>query len=179
MLAGTTSMQAPFVIAAAGNGDLAALAREHFGALTPLRMTLDDDDALRQVGDGQAAVAVLPIPVEDGHGWWTTLADRRLHIVARLPFWTARPLGAPRGQALVVAGSPPDASGHDRGFLTLESARIGALTEAGLPPRSILRDRGQALVQVDGLLAQDDPRLAGLGRVVVLGGYAVPVGGAA
>lgn len=202
LLAGTTSMQGPFLVAVAadGTGDsLTQLAREHFGALTPLRVQGSTGQALNEVHNGNAAVAVLPFPVESEQrrdSWWTALLRReqRLHVIARLPFWTVRPEGAPTAQALVVASNPPDASGNDRSFLALEvaadvsRARIASeLTAAGLPPDTIVlcREPGaaqaQVLVEVSGALTEDDPRLAALGSVlrqpVVLGGYAVPMEG--
>ncbi len=73
--------------------------------------------------------------------WWTTLLHKdepRIYVIARLPFWTPRPEGAPRVQALLVGNVPPDPSGDDRSLLGLEvavdvsRARLGqALTAAG------------------------------------------------
>ena len=98
-------------------------------------------------------------------------------------------------QALVIAAIAPDASGRDRSLLGLEfdpdvsRARLAqALTAAGLPPASAIlrRDPGvpaQALVEVDGYVTDDDPRLTRLGasfrRPIVLGAYAVPEDGGA
>ncbi len=204
LLAGTTAMQGPFLVAVAadGNGDsLTQLAREHFGALTPLRVQGSAGQALNEVHNGNAAVAVLPFPVGSDQArnvWWSALLrlDQRLYINARLPFWSPRPEGAPNAQALVVASTPPDPSGDDRSFLALEldadvsRARIASeLGNAGLAPETIVLSReagaaeAQVLVEVVGALTENDPRLAALGRVlrrpVVLGGYAVPVGGIA
>jgi chorismate mutase len=203
MLAGTTSMQSPFVVAVAASttGDsLTQLAREHFGALTPLRVQGSAGQALNEVHNSNAAVAVLPFPLEDAAPreiWWGALLrlDQRLFVNARLPFWAPRPEGAPTAQALVVASTPPDPSGDDRSFLALEldfdvsRARIASeLTNAGLAPEMLLLTRdastseAKVLVEVAGALTEDDPRLATLGRVlrrpIVLGGYAVPIGGA-
>jgi hypothetical protein len=95
-------------------------------------------------------------------------------------------------QALVVAAVAPDASGRDRSLIGLEltgessRARLtAALTAADLPPLTTILRRDPAattvLVEVEGLVAEDDPRLARLGEVarrpVVLGAYAVPVEG--
>ena len=115
---------------------------------------------------------------------------------ARLPFWAARPEGAPRVQALVVGVVPPDASGADHTLLGLEVAlehsrtRLSqGLAAAGLQAGATIlrRDPGAAtalvLVDVEGFVAEDDARLAALaasvaGRVpVVLGAYAVPLEG--
>ena len=211
LIGGMTVVQRPMRIAVceAGGGGAAylAAAREHFGALVPLHGHSTPAQALNEVGSGQAVAAVLPVPREDEtvrEAWWTTLLhqDRtrsndadamRLHVVARLPFWAARPEGAPTVQALVVTAADPDPSGADRSLLGLElaldtsRARLGtALGAAGVRagPVILRRDPGaavaHALVDVEGFVAEDDARLGALGAVlrrpVVLGAYAIPVG---
>jgi chorismate mutase len=203
LLAATTGMQGAHVIAVCETdsaGGYAQVAREHFGALTAMRIHTSPAQALADVGAGNASAAVLPMPSEietPAAAWWTALLYKdapRIHVIARLPFWAPRTEGAPTLPAMVIAAFPPDASGSDRSLLGLEMpldvsrARMtAALTGAGLAPSQIVlrRDPGpdaaRALVEVDGLLAEDDPRLATLGlvlrRPIVLGAYAVPVGG--
>lgn len=199
MLAGTTSMQGGFSLAVGDSapiGDLTALAREHFGALTPLRAFHSPGQAMMDVVQGYSSVAVLPFPA-DGETWWISLMhnEPRLHVIALLPFWRPRPEGSAAMRALVVAAAPPDASGEDRSFLGLECdtdvsrTRLSSeLAAAGLQPETMVLTRQQGsptahvLVDVDGYLADDDPRLGRLGyelrRPVLLGSYAVPVGGA-
>lgn len=193
LLAGTTAMQAQQVIAVCDpvpGSAMTQLAREHFGALTPMRSFGSPAQALNEVANG-AAVAVLPMPSEADaprDAWWTGLPARqpRMHIVARLPFWAPRPEGAPTAQALVVAAASPDASEHDRSLLVLEldsdisRARLSTeLTAADLKPGTMVVLRPYVLVEVDGLVADNDPRLARVPyRTTALGGYAVPVQGA-
>ncbi|HEX2943503.1 MAG TPA: chorismate mutase [Rhodopila sp.] len=200
MLAGTTSMQGGFSLAVADpdpGAALTQLAREHFGALTPLRQYGSPGQAMVDVSQSHAAVAVLPYPSETDI-WWVALLhhEPRLHIIARLPFWQPRPEGMAQTDALVVAGTPADASGEDRSFLGLECdsdvsrTRLSSeLATAGLKPETLvlLRPPGSpvanVLVEVDGFLADDDVRLSHLGSVlrrpVVLGNYAVPISGGA
>ncbi|HEY0184380.1 MAG TPA: chorismate mutase [Rhodopila sp.] len=200
LLAGTTTMQGGFSLAVC-DGDpgapLTQLAREHFGALTPLRTYSSPGQALADVSQGGASVAVLPYPSETTN-WWIALLhhEPRLHIIARLPFWKPRSDGAPTEQALVVAATPVDASEDDQSFLGLECdsdvsrARLSSeLTGAGLTPQTMVLARQQVasltnvLVEVAGYLADDDARLSRLGSVlrrpVVLGSYAVPLAGSA
>jgi chorismate mutase/prephenate dehydratase len=198
LLAATTAMQRPFLVAV-GSADLIGAAREQFGALTPLRVHASPAQAIAAVSAGAASVSVLPMPTQDeppGAAWWTMLLpqDRpRLHIIGRLPFWAPRVEGAPGAQALVVAAVAPDPSGHDRTLIAVEMdgegshARLtAALRAADLSPRSLIlrRDPGQGalgLVEVDGFLTDGDARLARIGALrpaVVLGTYALPVGGA-
>ena len=194
LLAGTTGMQTPLQIAvcdAAPGASMTQIAREHFGALTPIRVHRSASGALTEVGNQTASVAVLPVPTE-ADGWWTTLSRQqpRMHVIARLPFWSTRTEGAPSAQALVVATSAPDPSGHDRSLLLMEldadvsRQRLTAeLTAAGLVPATMVLHRSPGspvaavLVEVDGYVADDDKRLASVPRrPVVLGGYAVPMG---
>ncbi len=202
LLAGTTGMQSKVVVAVCDNGPgaiLTQLAREHFGAFTPLRAHGSPAQALNDVTSGNATVAVLPLPTEaDGprDGWWATLASRtpRLHVIARLPFWTQRAEGAPTAQALVVATTAPDTSTADRSFLVVElnddvsRDRLSQeLATVGLQPGPIVLRRDAdapaalALIDIAGHLTDEDARLSRLGgafrRPAVLGGYAEPIQG--
>lgn len=204
LLAGTTAMQGGFSIAvcsAGRDGAYVQVAREQFGALTPMRVYRSPAQAIGEVSAGRATAAVLPMPSrteEPRDAWWTALLQKdttRIHVVARLPFWAPRPDGAPDAPALVVAAAATDASGADRSLLGVElplemsQARLTtALTAAGLEPGLVLlrRDPGataaDALVEVGGYVTDDDPRLAQIAgvprRPVVLGAYAIPLEGA-
>lgn len=199
LFAATTSMQGSYVVAVCEtdpSSPFTQAAHEHFGALTPLRVHRSPSQAIAELSAGTAICAVLPLP-SDGEttAWWTALLHRddpRIYVIARLPFWAPRPEGAPRVQALVVAAVAPDPSAHDRSLIGLElhadasRARLtAALTKANLTPSSTILRRDPAatlaLVEVEGLVAEDDPRLSALDgvvrRPVVLGAYAVPVDG--
>ncbi len=201
LFAATTSMQGPFVVAVCQRAPAAgfiACAREHFGALTPLRAHLSPARAIAEVSAGTATVAVLPMPQEEeppSAAWWTTLLhqdDPRLHVAARLPFWAPRTEGASQARALVVAAAAPDASRQDRTLLgfdlppEMSRARLSAACAgAGLAPAAMILRRdaaaqtAQGLIEVDGYITEDDPRLTALAeaasRPLVLGAYAVPV----
>jgi chorismate mutase len=203
LFAGTTAMQAPYAITVcdpAPGGAFSAIAREHFGALIPLRAHRTPAQAIGEVSAGTATAAVLPLPTEEetlSAAWWTALLhkdDPRIYVVARLPFWDPRPEGAPQAQALVVGTSPPDATASDRSLLGLElapdvsRARLTTtLTAAGLSPGPTIlrRDAGSpvahALVDVAGFVTEADPRLAAISSVlrapVVLGAYATTIEG--
>jgi chorismate mutase/prephenate dehydratase len=202
MFAGALTIEGGQTIAVADgeDGDRLALAREHFGPLTPMRRHRNPAQALADLERGAAQAAVLPVPGDDedaAGGWWTALMGQggahRLCVIGKLPFWTRRPEGAPAGEAYVVAAMRPDESGDDRGLVALEfaadtsRARINAnLAAAGFTPgniwmkRSAGNERLLALVEVAGLVADDDARLAVIGgldaRAVVIGGFAAPLG---
>ena len=173
MLAGTTAMQTAVSVAVfdpSGDGTLAALAREHFGFLTPVIAHQSIEAALHDVRTGAAVVAVLPFPTATA-AWWPALtaAEARLHINARLPFWASRPKNIPSADALVVGPEAPDASGADRSFIAMpDRAR---LTDGGLIPHAT----HGTVCEVEGMISDDDPRLPA--GAIVLGGYAIPVAG--
>ncbi|OYV41322.1 MAG: chorismate mutase [Acidocella sp. 20-61-6] len=185
-----------------GGADRIALAREHFGPLTPLRRHHNPAQTLADIARDTAQVAVLPPIAEedDGQGaWWqmlTASGPHRLYVAGKIPFWTKRAEGSPVGEAYVVSAARPDPSGEDRALIALElsgdtsRARVTAMMkEAGFAPGPIWVKRAtgelriRALVEVEGLVEDEDPRLAaiaGLGAPpVVIGGYAVPLGEAA
>ncbi len=164
----------------------------------PLRVYRTPAQAIGQISAGTAAAALLPVPTEwdpPAAAWWTALLhkdDPRIHVTARLPFWSPRPEGAPQVQALLVAAAPPDPSGADRSLLGLEvpaeqsRARLSqALAAAGFDAGAtvLLRDSRDAparvLVDVAGFVAEDDPRLGRLAAIlrppIVLGAYAIPL----
>ena len=211
ILAGSIAQQGQFTVAvceatAGQTGAIGLLAREHFGALVPLRLHRSPAQALGDVAAGDAGAAVLPLPEEEASGapWWTLFlhqdgmapartdhgAERgRVHIVARLPFWTPRPDTAPHAAAFVAAAIPPDPSGADRTLFGLEfpaetsrTRLAGQIAAAGLTAGSILlrREADQktawALVDLAGFIVEDDPSLAtieGLLRPAArLGAYA-------
>lgn len=201
LLGTTTAQQHPLVVGVCEAGSdpaYLALAREHFGALTPMRPHRSPAETMEEVRAGRATVAVLPMPAEDeasSDAWWTALlhpGDPRMHVVARLPFWAPRPKGTPNVQGLVVSAAAPDPSGHDCSLLGLEladadRARLGAAVAAsGFRTGPMIVRQGVdglaacALTEVEGFISGDDPRLSALRgagcRPTVLGAYAVPVG---
>ncbi len=204
LLNGMTALQAPYALAVCDPdpaGGYTALAREHFGALTPLRCHGTAAQAIAEVGAGLAAAAVLPMPAATeaaSDAWWTALLRQdgpRVHVTARLPFWAKRPAGASALTALVVSAAPPDPSGSDRSLLGLEMAAAQSRSQLGQAVQlagfdgavTVLRQDGhaspaRALVDVAGFVTDDDPRCqalgASMGQPVVLGAYAIPLEGA-
>jgi chorismate mutase/prephenate dehydratase len=182
-----------------GGQDRLALAREHFGPLTPVRRHHNPAQTLADVARDTAQLAVLPPPGEDDDalgGWWpmlTATGPHRLSVIAKLPFWTKRAEGLPLGEAYVVAAVRPDPSGNDRCLIALELAADTSRTkvttllkDAGFAPGTIWVKRIpgdariRALVEVEGLVDDDDERLAAIAGLdappVVIGGFAVPLG---
>ncbi|WP_158747645.1 chorismate mutase [Acidisphaera sp. L21] len=205
ILGGMTALQGTYSLAICDpdpGGAYTAIAREHFGALIPLRTYRTPAQAIGEISAGTASAAVLPAPTEweePSAAWWTALLhkdDPRIHVTACLPFWAPRPEGAPKVQALVVSAAPPDPSGADRSLLGLEMALdqsrarfAQGLAASGFDAGTTVlrRDPGagsaRVLVDVAGFVPETDPRLASLTFTtrppIVLGAYAVPIEGPA
>lgn len=134
LIAAMTAIQAPFAAAiAGGEGAIQRfdLARQQFGSSIPVVVAEDARNAVRQVADGSAGVAVLPPPENGGKGarpgeapWWTLLspAEDAPRIVAALPFVLEAESDAPvrrrylagdGPRAVAVAKAPHNASGDD------------------------------------------------------------------
>ena len=116
MLAGTTAMQSPIRVAVwdpTADGAVTAIAREHFGAMTPMPGQESVAAALEAVRGGGAAIAVLPFPKGDAV-WWPALTagGARLHVV-RATAVLGRPAGGRAG------GGRSGRGGHGAG-------RVGA-----------------------------------------------------
>lgn len=196
-----TRLQGPFAAAAFApeeGPDLAGLTRDHFGSLIPITRFGSEMGVLRAVSSGKANIGVLPLPEADrGQPWWPKLArsgKASPKIIARLPF---APLDGGRGdslQAVVISLAEPEESGDDHGYLIVEldeAVSRGALktllSEAGFRVCDIQAwvdspDRTLHLVEIEGFLASDDPRLAALvdeaeavKQAWAVGSFAVPL----
>ena len=178
------------------------VARDHYGSTTPMIACQSAGQVLREVTEGQASVGVLPFP-EEGEiaPWWPFIAsarDNEPKVISRLPFVVANHNGG-RGQvsAVALARLTPEETGDDRSLLTVEMGEelsrarlIGALTTVGLPPiwqasgpAQIGQGGGLYLLEIEGFVSAEDPRLAklaetlgsALNRVTVLGAYPAPI----
>lgn len=197
LLAGSSAQQNDIQIAVCGGAELAALAREHFGALTPVLDCAHLGEVCAEIQKGLITAAVVRQPRnqresrEEPPPWWIRVFDNQgLNVVARLPFWRPRRNGVPEGDAFVVSAAPPDPSGDDRSLLGLRVAAGTApqdlrrdLAAAGFAPSEVLLSSARgthALADVQGFVAEDDARLGAVGCASspprVLGAYAVPFG---
>lgn len=174
------------------------LARDHFGCQIPFVAHDTPAQVLAAVRAGPQTIGVVPAPIEaDSAPWWPLLAGRDAtlpNVVARLPF-LAMPNARARGiSAFVLARIEAEPSGEDRALISVESKNglsrdriAGAVAKAGLPAFTSALDQVVAgvhhyLVELPGVIADDDPRLRELeaalglenGRVAAIGAYAVP-----
>ena len=161
LLAGSSAQQHAMRVVI-GEAGLRPAVCEHFGALMQADV-VSPAEAIEQVSQGLATIAVLPMPGPDVT-WWTLLLDERwrgVHVVGRLPFW-ARPGMI---EALVLSAAAPDPSGQDR---TLVAGTETALR--GFAVRETVAVVGSVvLAAIDGLVAVEAP-------IVTIGAYAIQMG---
>lgn len=177
------------------------MAKDYFSSVLPMQKSETSLSALAAVREGEVTFAVVPWPEnEEEKPWWSFLmtetGDYPMRIMARLPFGDRSKSNiTPDHQALVVGKIKFEPSGDDRSFLALDldhsisrTRIVDRSTELGLTPRSLYsmraKDNGNTLhlLEVDGYVAQNDPKLAELlerleypqGQCLCLGGYPSP-----
>lgn len=166
VLCAHTQLQAPLTVAAWLPEAGIEVLRAHLGMAAPVTRCADDAEAIAAATDGTTALAALPAAGR----WWRTHYPSRLFVTARLPF-----LGTADAIVFLLSPTPPDPSGEDRSLVRVPEGRAEAgLAAAGLPPTVLTREAGLVLVELPGVLAVGDARLAALGATV-LGSYAVPL----
>ena len=124
LLSGTVRVQTPFSVAVSNGKDpilYHGLVRDQFSG-APVRHFPRPDDAIRNVVDGDAMVAVVPIPSQEtAESWWSELAFGKyqsLKILGRLPFLKAKTPNL--GEAFSVASVRPEPSGEDVTLFVIE-----------------------------------------------------------
>ena len=203
MISALIRLQGPFAVAVYAPADRLTywdLARDHYGALTPIVAHASTGQVVSAVTEGAAHIGILPMPEQDDSDpWWRALVgnDPKLpRIVGRLPFGAGNLRGEPR-EALAIGLAAPQSTGHDRSLLVIETMReisrsaikttlsgLGfdpALLQAWREPSG--SDRRLYLIEIAGYSDAEDPRLPRLveehredvAQVWRIGGYAVPL----
>ncbi len=201
LLAATVGLETRFAVAAFAPPEAPGfwdLARDHYGSQTPISAYRSTGEVIRAVGEGQAAVGVLPMPREgDPDPWWPLLLsadDGAPRVVARLPFSARGNARGDGGDALAIGHGVQQQTGADRTFLaavgTSRARLLRLLDSADLAcPFCAASQRGEetiTLVELDGFVPLADPRLARLRtgldtpfHLFEFGGYALPLPAAA
>jgi chorismate mutase / prephenate dehydratase len=197
----TLSFEGPFSVAAylpEGEPGYWDLARDQYGAYTPMSRHASARSLIEAVRRHEAIVGVLPLPrAGDDDPWWRHLVMTEPdapRIIARLPF--AGPANNRGGDlhALVICTVGLRPTGRDRSYLAADldpevgpGSLAAALGKAGLPSvvTAQLREMGSllCLVEVEGFVDAGDRRLdavraemgKALHRLILLGGYAEPL----
>jgi chorismate mutase/prephenate dehydratase len=205
MLAATVRLQSPFSVAVFAPDDRHGcwdLARDHYGSHTPMTSYDATDRVIRAVADGEASIGVLPVPqAGEPNPWWPQLLsadDRAPRVIARLPFGARGNARAEGVDAAAIGLGPQQESGLDRTLLVTECdaevsrARVlKALSAVGLVctffASTARMHKTANLLEIEEAVPIADPRLiefraelgSALHRLVLIGGYAVPLSAAA
>ncbi|HLY54992.1 MAG TPA: chorismate mutase [Stellaceae bacterium] len=174
------------------------VARTQYGCHAPMFGCRAAAPVIQAVADRKAVFGVLPLPQEsEPEPWWPLIASRDPgvpRVVARLPLAGAGN-ARPGNDAFVIALAAAESAPPDCTLLAVEfdadtsRARVvNAIAAVGFDGGRILAvEMGEhaslALVEIDGDVAEDDPRRGelaaqlGQGRDVIrrLGGYATPL----
>lgn len=173
------------------------LARDSYGAYTPMVAVPSTGSVVKAVANHEATVGILPMPrLEDTERWWTMLASAAPDtpsVVGRVPFAGPGPGRGDGLEGLVICRLPQEDTGYDRTYIVVETgeelSRTGLRTmaeTAGLTvvemPDSVAPspDIRLHLLELEHCVLPGDSRLgvlcgeAQVHRVTVIGGYAVP-----
>ncbi len=205
LIIATLRFEGPFSVAVSvPEGELGYwnLARDQYGAFTPMTGHVSSRSVVEAVRNQEATVGILPLPRrDDDDPWWRLLvskAPETPRIIARLPFISSGNGPGEGLEALAICPVGQEETGRDRSFLAIEADEdIGfasiesALTQAGFSAafNQLWHDPDRPaawiyLVEVFGFVdntGRQIPRLMdGLGKrakqVLHLGGYATPLG---
>jgi len=200
-----TLLQGPMMIAVCAPEKSVAfwdMARNHFGADTPMRLYRSAAEVLHRVQEDVGTIGILPLPTEgEAEPWWPRLVaesgnEGGARIVWRLPFFSSLTGRFEQAEAIAVASLTPEASGDDVTVAVIEVANdvsrariFDTLAEVGI--RGTLRagkddaaaGTRQHLYEFDGFVEPQDERLAALAdrlgasieRIVILGAYPKPL----
>jgi chorismate mutase-like protein len=200
LFAALTALQGPLVVSAympeRGAGYL-ELARDQYGAYTPVTTSQVAGTVVRAVAEGEASVGIVPLPrLEDATAWWPMLVSgvaSTPRVVARLPICGPGPGRGDGLEALAIARLEQEPTGDDRTLIAVETgadlSRAGlraAAESAGMVVLEVMdsRDLGDGLrlhlLEAGECCLPDDPRVqrlradAQVRRATVIGGYATP-----
>lgn len=205
MIIATLSLEGPFSVAVQGEGGAHGcwdLARDHYGASTPMVAYPSARRVIEAVRSLNATVGILPLPRrDDAEPWWPHLVTDSAgapRVIARLPF--AGPAVGHEGpvEALAICPVTREPTSRERTLFAVETEEepgLGgveaALRKAGLPTTFTAAwrepdSRGPwlYLVEIDGAVGTEERVLVrfteALGmpvnRIVGLGGYGTPLG---
>ena len=200
IISACVNLQSPITVAVfmpeRGMGNL-EIARDYFGAYTPMLSCRSVSLVLKELTQGEANVAILSLNDDKQTCWWYTLAQeykRSVNVFLKLPL-TGPGHGRGDGRsAYALSKIPFDSTGEDKTLLvaetdgTLSLSTLDLLLKAGGIATNAICDsympdmmRKAYLFEVEGYLSDQDERLSLLiekenGKITmlrVIGGYPI------
>jgi len=204
LIVATLRLEGPFsvgVLINENDGGFWDLARDQYGSFTPMTPFPSTRRIIEAVQKQEVTLGIVPLPTrKEDKPWWRRIVfegPNTPRIIARLPFVPGGNARAQESEALVICPVAQEATGRDRTYLALESNEkladtglIKAFGDVQLPVifttdclDSSRPHVWQTLIEVDGFIAPEAPRIKAVGdalngaitRVVSLGGYATPI----
>lgn len=198
IISACVNLQFPVTLAAfmpeRGAG-LSEIARGYFGSFTPVMPCCSVNLVLKELTQGEADAALLPLYEDKQACWWYAVAQeykRNVSVFLKLPFEGSGICNRGAGTAYALAKMPYEPTGDDRTLLVAETDGTISLSTLDL----ILKSNGIAtnticdtynpdmmrkayLFEVDGWLSDRDDRLGAIvdkenGKITtlrVIGGY--------
>ena len=200
IISACVNLQSPITVAVfmpeRGMGNL-EIARDYFGAYTPMLSCRSVSLVLKELTQGEANVAILSLNDDKQTCWWYTLAQeykRSVNVFLKLPL-TGPGHGRGDGRsAYALSKIPFDSTGEDKTLLvaetdgTLSLSTLDLLLKAGGIATNAICDsympdmmRKAYLFEVEGYLSDQDERLslliekenAKITMLRVIGGYPI------
>jgi len=183
LIADNLRRQKPIEVFTGGGLDhvrLYDLARKHFGAGVRMTRCEDARGTLTRTVETPAAAAVMPYPGRAGAGmWWPMLSERRFRDAAIVAVLPMQGEGDPEA-CVITCGAPLEAAGGDTTLCLAQDPHfrlVRALNESRMQGREVARAATAVLIQLDGYVGAEDPRLMtmareGLDLLRVVGCYA-------
>jgi len=174
IMAASVAMQDNFTCAVwdGEDGVFGAIARDHFGVVTPQSRYSTPGRVLNAVSRGDNSSGLLPLPQQDDETpWWPLLYGGDVDSLAmcgRAPCDSTDP----RPGALVIGKFAPEETGADRSYLIIETD--GSLSRAGLSATL-----GKAGLEAVSLLLAPAQAMGGALFLAEIKGFYPPGSGAA
>lgn len=187
--------------------DLWDVARDHYGAFTPLVEYPTAVAAIKALKENKITVAVVPPPAQgEKDAWWPLLTADKANVLTVFQSMPTEALKVGRSNArrampmgLIVGKLYPELTGDDRSFLALQCTHVPEaemkrlLGKAGYKVRQMLtHSTGRSasapmafLAEVEGFVGRSDTRLSRIKammgsrmqQLMPLGGYPSPLKG--
>lgn len=144
------------------------LAREYFGAFTPINLTNSADELIAKVSNNASLVGILPLFDESEKPWWLRPEDEtnNIYVFAKVPFLGK--VEAPIKPVFAIANTMPEATGDDISVFViktkLDKNELLQLFKSQFTAVNIISDsnKDNFLLEIAGYITKDDAGIVNL-----------------